>query len=112
MPLFCLTEFRYIKQATNFEVELKKQCDFEVIIPNEAKGWVSHAFYKALRSETVLLDIAATKRIDNRSTRCNERIETSLKYIDINQEPNMGLIVTQISLNYLTKLQQLKWSES
>ena len=84
------------KQQT-LEVELKTNVDFEVIIPNEAKGWVSHASTRALRSETVLLDIAANKAYDNRSTEVyvKNRTTSLQDTLTINQEANMGLIVTQ-----------------
>ena len=45
-------------ESQTLEVELKTNVDFEVLIPNAASNWVSYTGTRALRTETLLLNIA------------------------------------------------------
>lgn len=56
-------------ERQTLEVELKTNVDFEVLIPEAAIGWVSYTATRALRTETVMLDIAENESADDiRST--------------------------------------------
>lgn len=50
------------------EVELKTNVDFEVLIPEAAIEWVSHTGTRALRTETLLLNIAENEASDDTRT--------------------------------------------
>ena len=84
------------KKAQTLEVELKTNVDFEVIIPNAAKSWVSYTTTRALRTETLLLNIAANEEYDARTTKVYVKNKaTNLQdTLTINQSANLGLIVT------------------
>lgn len=56
-------------ESQALEVELKTNVDFEVIIPEEATGWVSYISTRALRTETLILNISENEdKYDSRST--------------------------------------------
>ncbi|MDD3356270.1 MAG: BACON domain-containing carbohydrate-binding protein [Dysgonamonadaceae bacterium] len=57
-------------ESQTLEVELKTNVDFEVIIPEAAKNWVSYIGTRALRTETLILDIAENE--DNNAHRSTE----------------------------------------
>lgn len=51
------------------EVALKTNVDFEVIIPSDARSWVSYTATRALRDETIILNIAKNEsETDSRTT--------------------------------------------
>lgn len=54
-------------EAQSVELEVKTNIDYEIIIPEDAKDWVSHSTTRALRTETVVLDIAQNKDYDERT---------------------------------------------
>ncbi|HTN69394.1 MAG TPA: BACON domain-containing carbohydrate-binding protein, partial [Dysgonamonadaceae bacterium] len=56
--------------SQTLEIELKTNVDFEVIIPEAAKNWVSYIGTRALRTETLLLNITENK--DNNALRSTE----------------------------------------
>ncbi|MGV8964476.1 MAG: M30 family zinc metallopeptidase [Candidatus Saccharimonadaceae bacterium] len=55
-------------ESQTLEIELKTNVDFEVIIPVTAKNWVSYAGTRALRTETLILIIAANVADKTRTT--------------------------------------------
>lgn len=55
-------------EAQQIEVEVKTNIDFEVVIPQDAQEWVSIAQTRALRTETVALDITENRDAEARST--------------------------------------------
>lgn len=69
------------------EMELKTNVDFEVIIPEAAKNWVSYTETRALRTETLLLTIAENEPYDARSTEIyvKDKFSTLQDTITINQ---------------------------
>lgn len=79
------------------EVELKTNVNFEVIIPKDAKSWVPYSSTRALRTKTLILNIAENVSYEARKTEIYVmNKETSLQdTLSINQSPNSGLIVTQ-----------------
>ena len=60
-------DFDISREAQSVEVEVKTNIDYEIIIPEDAKDWVSHATTRALRTETVVLDVAENKEYDERT---------------------------------------------
>ena len=64
-----LTEkvFGLTNEAQSVEVELKTNIDYEIIIPEAAKSWVSYIETRALRTETVVLDITENTDYDERT---------------------------------------------
>ena len=62
-------EFDLSSEAQSVEVEVKTNIDYEIIIPEDAKDWVSHSTTRALRTETVVLDIAQNKDYDERTAK-------------------------------------------
>ena len=85
------------KDSQTLEVELKTNVDFEVIIPQAAKSWVSYIGTRALRNETLLLNIAANEDYEDRTTDIYVKNKsTSLQdTLTINQSGRSGLLVTQ-----------------
>ena len=55
-------------ESQTLEVELKTNVDFEVIIPEEATGWVSYIPTRALRTETLMLNISENEDKDDSRT--------------------------------------------
>lgn len=55
-------------EAQQIEVEVKTNIDFEVVIPQDAQEWMSIAQTRALRTETVALDITENRDAEARST--------------------------------------------
>ena len=55
-------------ESQTLEVELKTNVDFEVIIPEEATGWVSYISTRALRTETLMLNISENEDKDDSRT--------------------------------------------
>ena len=60
-------EFELTNEAQSVEVELKTNIDYEIIIPEAAKSWVSYIETRALRTETVVLDITENTDYDERT---------------------------------------------
>jgi hypothetical protein len=60
-------DFELTNEAQSVEVELKTNIDYEIIIPEDAKDWVTHATTRALRTERVVLDIAENTDYDERT---------------------------------------------
>ncbi|MDD4032824.1 MAG: leucine-rich repeat protein [Bacteroidales bacterium] len=60
--------FELSSESHTLEVEMKTNVDFEVIIPEAANNWVSYTGTKALRTETLLLNITANDSDTPRST--------------------------------------------
>ena len=69
------------------EVELKTNVDFEIIIPEAAKSWVSYTATRALKTETLLLNIAKNEPYDARTTEIyvRDKFTTFQDTITINQ---------------------------
>ena len=51
-------------ESQTLEVELKTNVDFEVIIPENAKNWISHSDTRSLKPETLRLNITENKDSD------------------------------------------------
>lgn len=83
-------------QAQSVEVEVKTNIDYEIIIPEDAKDWVSHTATRALRTETVVLDITQNKDYDERTAKIvvKDKKTNLQETVTIKQAANLGLIVT------------------
>lgn len=84
-------------ESQTLEVELKTNVDFEVIIPETAKSWVSYISTRALRTETLVLNIAKNNEYENRTAAIYIRnkatnIEDTLT---LYQNAQLGLLVTK-----------------
>ena len=60
-------DFELTSKAQLVELEIKTNIDYEVMIPKEAKDWVTLAITRALRTEEVVLDIGENKNSDKRT---------------------------------------------
>ena len=80
----------------SIDVELKTNVEFEVIIPEAAKRWVSYTPTRGLRSETLLLNVLENKDFKPRTTEVYvKNKKTNLQdTLTINQAINIGLIVS------------------
>ncbi len=87
--------------SQSLEVKLKTNVNFEVIIPDAAKNWVSYTPTRGLRDETVLLNIAKNEGYTARTTHIYiKNKETSLQdTLTINQSANLGFEVTKSEYN-------------
>ena len=83
--------------SQTLEVELKTNIDFEVIIPDAAKSWISYLGTRALRTEILSLNIAVNEEYDARTTEIYVKNKaTSLQdTLTVNQSAKLGLLVTQ-----------------
>lgn len=84
-------------ESHSIEVALRTNVNFDIIIPTAAKSWVSYTGTKALRTETLLLNIAANEDYDARSTEIyvKNKITNLQDTLTINQEAKLGLIVAK-----------------
>lgn len=60
-------EYDLSSEAQQIVVEVKTNIDFEVLIPQDAQGWVSMPETRGLRTENFVLDIAENKEADPRT---------------------------------------------
>ena len=83
------------------EVELKTNVDFEVIIPEAAKSWVSYTGTRALRTEILLINIATNDSYDARTADIyiKNKATDLQETLTINQSAHTGLLVTQNKYN-------------
>lgn len=88
-------EFDLSSAAQSVEVEVKTNIDYEIIIPEDAKDWVSHATTRALRTETVVLDIAENKEYEERTVEVivKDKKTDLEETVTIKQAANTGIIV-------------------
>ena len=90
-------EFDLSSAAQSIDVEIKTNIDYEIIIPEEAKDWVTHSKTRALRTETVVLDIAQNKDYDDRTAKIivKDKKTNLQETVTIKQAANLGLIVSE-----------------
>ena len=89
-------DFDLSNEAQSVEVEVKTNIDYEIIIPEDAKEWVSHSTTRALRTETVVLDIAQNMDYDERTAKIvvKDKKSNLQETVTIKQATNRGLIVS------------------
>ena len=90
-------DFDISSEAQAVEVEIKTNIDYEIIIPEDAKDWVSHTKTRALRTETVVLDIADNKDYDDRTVEVivKDKKTDLEETVTIKQAANTGIIVSE-----------------
>ena len=78
------------------EFELKTNVDFEVIIPEADKSWVSYTGTRALRTETLSLNIAKNETYDARTTEIyvKDKFTALQDTITINQSQKDAIILS------------------
>ena len=85
------------------KVELKTNVDFEVIIPDDAKSWVSYTTTRALRTEMLLLNISenvsdesrtAEIFIKNKATTLQDTLTIHQRALNVFIVDKMGALVT------------------
>ena len=84
-------------EAQIVDVEVKTNVDFEILISNDIKDWVSITETRGLRTETFALNIEENKTYNDRSAQVYvKNKKTNLQdTLTVNQAANMGLLVTQ-----------------
>ena len=87
-------DFDISSEAQSVEVEVKTNIDYEIIIPEDAKDWVSHTTTRALRTETVVLDIAENTDYDRRGAEIyvKDKVSDLQDTIIINQNRNQSCV--------------------
>lgn len=72
-------------------MEVKTNIDYEVIIPEDAQDWVSHATTRALRTETLTFNISENSSDRTRSTEVyiKDRATSLQETLTINQIANV-----------------------
>ena len=88
-------------ESHTLEVEVKTNVDFEVLIPEAAKSWVTYTGTKAIRTGTLLFDIAENDTYEARSTELYVKNKASKiqDTLTIYQKSNLGLLVTPSEFN-------------
>lgn len=67
LPEDALTSYEILAEGGNIEIPVKTNQDYEVIIPEGAGEWITHVETKALREETIVLNVAANTTSEARS---------------------------------------------
>ncbi len=83
--------FNISSNSQIIEVELRTNIEVEVVIPQEAKSWVSYVETRALRTETVMLSIAENESEKMRSAKVQikDKATDLQETITINQMGNV-----------------------
>lgn len=93
-------------ESQTIEIELKTNVDFEVIIPNAAKSWVSSSATRTLRTETVELYVTENKDYNARTTEVyiKDKTTTLQDTLTINQQkaPDLPTLTTLEAYEILT----------
>ena len=85
------------KEAQTVEAKLKTNVsNFDVVIPKEFSEWISYVETRALRNETIVLNIAQNSSYDVRSAKVyvKDRATNLQDTLTIIQDPQKGLIVS------------------
>lgn len=83
-------------------VELKTNVNFEVVIPEAAKSWVSYSTTRTLRTETLSLSIAENKNYKNRTAEIyiKNKITTLKDTLTISQDSGILPIADGVSWSH------------
>ena len=93
------TNFDLTNQAQDIEIEVKKNVTYNIVIPDEAKDWITvktPANTKALETDKVILSIAANSTYDNREASVTFKLVDGAlsETVVIKQSQTNGLFVT------------------
>ena len=88
LPEGTLTSYRIPAEGGTIEIPLTTNLEYEVVIPKDAQEWISVAETKALRNETVILNIAENTTKEERTAEVLIAATdgTTLQTITISQE--------------------------
>lgn len=88
LPEGVLESYEVLADGGSIEVSVRTNQDFNIVIPEEAKEWISVVESKAVREETVVFNVAENDGLDDRTAEilfiAND--ETVLQSINIFQE--------------------------
>ena len=96
--------FELTSEAQSIVVELKTNIDYEIIIPEEAKSWVTHATTRSFRTETMVFNIAENRNYDERTVEIiiKEKNTDLQEALIINQSKRKDIIITKKSYDINT----------
>lgn len=86
------------KEAQQIDVDLKTNVsNFDIVIPEEFSEWVSYVETRALRNETIVLNIAENSHYDTRSAKVyiKDRATNLQDTLTIIQDANTALVLDQ-----------------
>ncbi|MEQ2978050.1 BACON domain-containing protein [Butyricimonas faecihominis] len=97
-------------EGENINVELRGNVDYEVIIPEDVKDWVTQITGRSSRVDNLIFNIAANPTYDNRSAKViikdkNSKLADTL---NINQTQVNAIILTQEKYEIPSKGQNIK----
>ena len=97
-------------EGENINVELRSNVDYEVIIPEDVKDWVTQITGRSSRVDNLIFNIAANPTYDNRSAKViikdkNSKLADTL---NINQTQVNAIILTQEKYEIPSKGQNIK----
>lgn len=67
IPEGTLTKYEVLPEGGDVEIQIMTNQDFEVVIPDDAKDWITYVGTKAVREETIVLTVAENTTTKPRS---------------------------------------------
>lgn len=103
-------EFFLPCEEQTIELEVQSNVDIEVLIPEDAKEWVSHVETKALEEKTIVLKIAANTGYEPRycEVRVSKKDSDYAETIFITQEAMSGIIIPEKEFDLSPEKQTLE----
>ena len=97
-------------EEQNIELEVQTNVDIEILIPDEAKDWVSHVETKALEEKKVVLKIAANTGYEPRycEVQVGKKDSDYAETIFITQEAMSGIIIPKKEFDLSSEKQTLE----
>lgn len=97
-------------EGENINVELKSNVDYDVIIPEDVKDWVTQITNRSSRVDRLIFNIAQNQTYDNRSTKVIIKDKNSelADTLYINQTQLNALILTQSTYEIPAEGQNIK----
>ncbi len=103
-------EYKLTAAAHALEVKLQTNVNFEVIIPDKAKSWVSYVETKALSDRTIILNIKANDSYGERISEIyiKDKASSLQDTISIQQEQNDAIILSEKEYHLSGNAQKLE----
>ena len=103
------TEFNLNCQEHTLDLEVQTNVDLEVIIPDNAKSWVSHVETKALQEKTITLKVSANTDYEKRNCeiQVKKKNDTYAETIYITQEEFLGVVLDENEYTITSDAQSL-----
>ena len=97
-------------EGENINVELRSNVDYEVIIPEDVKDWVTRITGRSSRVDNLIFNIAANPTYDNRSAKVIIKDKNSelADTLNINQTQVNAIILTQEKYEIPSEGQNIK----